>query len=105
MDPISAPARLSLLATGHFLPRCLHVAADLGVADHIDDRPVSLELLARQSGCNAPAKVLDVIMLTLTGGRERTRDDYVSLFEACGFRLEKVVPTTGAVSVLVGVPG
>jgi hypothetical protein len=51
-----------------------------------------------------PAKVLDVVMLALTGGRERTRDEYASLFEAGGFRLEKVVPTTGAISVLVGIP-
>lgn len=52
-----------------------------------------------------PAKVLDVVMLALTGGRERTRDDYASLFEAAGFRLDRVVPTTGAISVLVGLPG
>jgi hypothetical protein len=51
-----------------------------------------------------PAKVLDVVMLALTGGRERTRQGYASLFEAGGFRLEKVVPTTGAISVLVGAP-
>ena len=55
MDAIPAPARLWLLATGHFLPRCLHVVSELGVADHIDNAPVSLELLARQSGCEAQA--------------------------------------------------
>jgi hypothetical protein len=54
MDPIPAPAQLWLLATGHFLPRCLHVVAELGIADHIGDGPASLELLARQSGCDAP---------------------------------------------------
>jgi hypothetical protein len=54
MDPIPAPARLWLLATGHFLPRCLQVVAELGVADHIDDGPIRLDLLARQSGCDAP---------------------------------------------------
>jgi len=52
-----------------------------------------------------PAKVLDIVMLALTGGRERTRDEYASLFEAGGFRLERVIPTTGAISVLLGVPG
>ena len=63
MDSIPAPARLWLLATGHFLPRCLQVVAELGVADHIDDGPVSLELLARQSGCDAPtlARVLRLL--------------------------------------------
>ena len=39
------------------------------------------------------AKVLDIIMLTVTGGRERTRVEYQTLFEAGGFRLDRVIPT------------
>jgi hypothetical protein len=50
------------------------------------------------------AKVLDVIMLTLTGGRERTQREYDALFQAAGFRLDRVVPTAGPVSVLVAIP-
>jgi len=50
------------------------------------------------------AKVLDIVMLALTGGRERTQRQYQALFEAGGFRLDRVVPTTGPVSVLVGIP-
>jgi hypothetical protein len=50
------------------------------------------------------AKVLDVIMLTLTGGRERTQREYDALFQAAGFRLDRIVPTAGPVSVLVGIP-
>lgn len=67
MDPVPAPARLWLLATGHFLPRCLHVVAELGVADHIDDRPASLELLARQSGCDAPTLARMLRLLETAG--------------------------------------
>lgn len=51
-----------------------------------------------------PAKVLDVIMLTLTGGHERTRAGYAELFAAGGFHLERLVPTQGAICVLVGTP-
>ena len=51
-----------------------------------------------------PAKVLDIVMLVLTGGRERTKTEYEALLRAGGFRLERVVPTAGPVSVLVGVP-
>jgi hypothetical protein len=50
------------------------------------------------------AKVLDVVMLTMTGGRERTRRDYHALLETGGFRLDRVVPTASPVSVIVGVP-
>jgi hypothetical protein len=50
-----------------------------------------------------PSKVLDVVMLTLTGGRERTRAEYEALMDAEGFRFERAVPTASPVSVLVGV--
>jgi hypothetical protein len=50
------------------------------------------------------AKVVDIVMLAVTGGRERTHAEYASLFGAAGFRLDRVVATAGPVSVIVGVP-
>jgi hypothetical protein len=50
------------------------------------------------------AKVLDIVMLTLTGGRERTQRQYAALLEAAGFVLDRVVATPGPVSILVGRP-
>jgi hypothetical protein len=50
------------------------------------------------------AKALDIVMLLIAGGRERTRDEYAALFAAGGWRLERVVPTASPISVLVGVP-
>ena len=50
------------------------------------------------------AKVLDIIMLTITGGRERTRAGYEALLKAGGFRLDRVVPTAGAHSIILGIP-
>jgi hypothetical protein len=50
------------------------------------------------------SKVLDIIMLSVTGGRERTQAEYASLFAAGGFRLERVVPTASPISVIVGTP-
>jgi hypothetical protein len=49
------PARLWALATGHLLPRCLHVAAEIGVADRLGDAPSTTDALARDCGCNANA--------------------------------------------------
>ena len=74
VDSVPAPARLWLLATGHFLPRCLHVVAELGVADHIDDGPASLDLLARQSGCDAPT-LARMLRLLETAGLFRQAGD------------------------------
>ncbi|MHC5544576.1 methyltransferase, partial [Singulisphaera rosea] len=48
-------------------------------------------------------KVLDLTMLLIPGGQERTEDEYRELFAASGFRLTKIVPTAADVSVIEGV--
>lgn len=44
---------------------------------------------------NAPSlsKIMDLNMLVMTGGKERTATEYAALFKKTGFRLEKVYPT------------
>jgi hypothetical protein len=39
------------------------------------------------------AKFADVIMLLLTGGRERSEEEYRSLLQSSGFELTRVIPT------------
>ena len=48
-------------------------------------------------------KTLDIVMLAVTGGRERTPSEYSKLLAAAGFRLERVVPTASAYSIIEGV--
>ena len=76
METIPAPARLWLLATGHFLPRCLHVVSELGVADHIDNGPVGLDVLARRSGCDAPTLARMLRLLETAGLFQQTGDGW-----------------------------
>jgi SAM-dependent methyltransferase len=47
-----------------------------------------------------PAKLLDLTMLAMTGGLERTEDEYRKLLASVGFRLARVVPTRADVSVI-----
>jgi hypothetical protein len=49
------------------------------------------------------SKFLDIEMLAMPGGRERTEAEYASLFERAGFRLTKVVPTKSPFSVIEAV--
>jgi ubiquinone/menaquinone biosynthesis C-methylase UbiE len=49
-------------------------------------------------------KLLDVTMLVIPGGQERTEDEYRTLFGKAGFRLARIVPTQAEVSVIEGVP-
>ena len=49
-------------------------------------------------------KWLDLHMLVLLGGRERTAAEYDALFRAAGFELARVVPTPPGPSVVEAVP-
>lgn len=46
------------------------------------------------------SKVLDVIMLAVTGGRERTPSEYEALLSRAGFRLERIVTTPSQYSII-----
>jgi hypothetical protein len=53
---------------------------------------------------HAFSKLLDLHMMVLLGSLERTEAEYRRLFAAHGFRLTRVVPTTGDISVVEGRP-
>ena len=44
-------------------------------------------------------------MLLLPGGVERTEDEFRRLYEQAGFRLTRIVPTEGDLSVVEGERG
>lgn len=48
-------------------------------------------------------KVIDIEMLLMPGGRERTEEEFRSLFERAGFRLTRVIPTKSPLSVIEAV--
>jgi ubiquinone/menaquinone biosynthesis C-methylase UbiE len=48
------------------------------------------------------AKILDIEMLLLAGGRERTTDEYSALMSAAGLRLTRVIPTHSPLAIFEG---
>jgi hypothetical protein len=48
-------------------------------------------------------KFLDLVMLLIPGGKERTEAEYRALFQDAGFELSNIVPTGSEVSVIEGV--
>jgi O-methyltransferase domain len=46
----------------------------------------------------------DMTMMIMTGGRERTREEFSELFSAAGFHLEQAVATKSPFTLLVGAP-
>ncbi|HLL76716.1 MAG TPA: methyltransferase [Pyrinomonadaceae bacterium] len=49
------------------------------------------------------SKVLDVIMLAVTGGRERTPSEYEALLSRTGFRLERIITMPSQYSIIEAV--
>ena len=52
----------------------------------------------------SPGKVIDLNMMVLSGGRERTADEFRRLLAAAGFTLTRVLPTRFPNSVVEAVP-
>lgn len=64
------------LATATVASRALHVVAELGVADHIDDDPVLAKELAARSGADADALDRTLMLLAAHGVFDRVGDAY-----------------------------
>lgn len=48
-------------------------------------------------------KLLDLVMLLIPGGKERTAEEYKTLLDEAGFRLTQIVPTNCEISVIEAV--
>ena len=51
---------------------------------------------------NAPdlGKLIDIEMLMLPGGRERSESEFRALFASAGFELTRVIPTRSPLSII-----
>ena len=67
-----------------------------------DGKVLIVEMVVPEGNEPHPSKALDILMLVMEGGKERTRDEYRKLLEAAGFRLTRVIPTKSPYSVVEG---
>jgi O-methyltransferase domain len=84
--------------------QCLTVLGNCRNAMKPDSRLLIVERVLPSSGARHPAKRLDISMLVLTGGQERTEQEYRELLSKAGFRLSQIVPTESTVSVMEAFP-
>jgi hypothetical protein len=79
--------------------RAMKDGATLLVAEGVYPPRIDTSLASRGAAAN------DVNMLVSTGGRQRSEEEFRSLYDAAGFALTKVVPTLSpAVSLIEGAP-
>jgi hypothetical protein len=65
-----------------------------------DSRLVLVEMLLPDTPQPSPVTLMDLNMLVMLGGRERTAGEYSALLQRCGYAVERVIPTGGMFSVI-----
>jgi hypothetical protein len=83
--------------------QCLTILGHCRKAMKPNGRLLIVEMVLPPGDAPHPGKILDMVMLVLTGGQERTEAEYVHLLDNAGFRLNRVVATQSPVSVVEAV--
>ena len=84
--------------------QCLTILGHCRRAMNSGARLLLVEMVLPAGDAPHPGKMLDMCMLTLPGGEERTEAQYGALLEKAGFRLTRVVPTASLVSIVEAFP-
>jgi ubiquinone/menaquinone biosynthesis C-methylase UbiE len=84
--------------------RCIAILKNCRRVMPIDGRLLVVEVIIPPNNEPGYGKYLDLNMLVLLTGRERTEAEYRKLFEATGFALARVVATPSEVSIIEGRP-
>jgi ubiquinone/menaquinone biosynthesis C-methylase UbiE len=72
---------------------CVRILANVRRAMHPRARVLVLEAPLPSDDSPGPGRWLDLQVMLLCGGRERTVEDYAGLFEQVGLRLARTIPT------------
>ncbi len=79
---------------------CVQILGRVRDAMTPDARVVVAEMLIDDKGPPSPAPLLDLNMLVMLSGRERTAQEFGGLFASAGLKLHGVTPTHSPVAVL-----
>jgi hypothetical protein len=67
-------------------------------------RALAAELVIDADRSDETAYLLDLQMLVLSTGRERTAAEFRALYDAAGLRLTRIIPTTSRFCLIEGIP-
>ena len=103
------PAGCDLYIMSHVIhdwseEQCLSILANCHRAMPQGSRLLIIESVLPEGNSFHPGKMLDMSMLTLTPGQERSEPEYHALLEKANFKLNQVIPTSSAVSIVEAIP-
>jgi hypothetical protein len=104
----SAPAGADAYFLRHILhdwndEQCLTILGHIHAAAPPHARLLVVESIIESGNAPSFAKLLDLTMLVIPGGQERTETEWRSLLARGGFELQRIVPTAADVCVLEAV--
>jgi SAM-dependent methyltransferase len=67
-------------------------------------RVLIVDMVVPKNGAKCFSKLLDLNMLVMTGGRERTEAEFRALLDASGYKLTKIISTMAPQSVIEAIP-
>jgi hypothetical protein len=83
-------------------PAALNILSNVRSAMTRDARLFLIEMVIPETTAAATLGFwADLLMLVVTGGRERTASEYKELLNQAGFEIEQIVPTTSPFSIIV----
>jgi hypothetical protein len=105
----SVPAGGNLYLLSHIIhdwseAQCLTILGNCHRAMSPTSRLLIVEMVLSGGNAFHPGKMLDITMLALTPGQERTEPQYRALLEKANFKLTRVIPTKSAVSIVEAIP-
>ena len=80
--------------------QCQTILINCHKAMNPDAKLLILEMLVPTDNSPSIAKLLDLEMLVMTGGRERTEPEFNKLLKSAGFKLSRIIPTNNNVSII-----
>jgi hypothetical protein len=82
--------------------KCEEIVRNVHRAAAPGSRLLVIEMLLPEgpAGTPSPVPLMDMNMLVMLGGRERTASEYGAMLARCGYDVERVVPTPGPFSVI-----
>jgi hypothetical protein len=112
LEPIdfftSIPERGDVYLLSHVIhdwseDQCLTILRNCHTAMKPGSRLLIIEMVLPSGNAPHPAKMLDLAMLVMPGGEERTAGEYAALLKRAGFEMTRVIPTASAVSIVEAV--
>ena len=84
--------------------QAIEILANCRRAVPSDGALLLVEWALQEGNVHSAGKLFDVVMLVMTGGKERTTEEYRQLLRRAGFRMNEVIATSSELSIFEALP-